>query len=556
MSNPLPKVDVLVIGLGAAGSIASYALTNAGISVVALEAGPRLELADFLAHLDELAGNWMGDPKNNDDVPTWRPNESTAAGAASGAAPMINAVGGTAIHYSTQFWRFQQSDFKIRSETIEKYGKGALPPGSTVADWPVSYTDLEPYYDQIEYLIGVGGKTGNNPFEEPRSREYPLPPSRTFGFGKHIAEAMSANGFHPLTQPTAIATEAYNDRPACTYCGFCTGYGCWNNSKSNSMTAVIPAAEATGKLEIRTNSRVVAILTNDKGEATGVQYRDENGELQEQPAGFIILSSYVWENTRLLLLSKSKAFPDGVSNKARQVGKNYMTHAYSIVNGSFPGRKLNLFNGTRGQSVNMTDLLADNFDHTGLGFIRGGLITASNEVHPISTAGGVPPGTPTWGPDYKRWVAENGQSVTSLFGQQEVLSYEQNYIDLDDKKTDKLGLPTARLTYSYRDNEELAMNYLMANMKKILTTAGADLTWGFNYFSPVNTHSYGGTRMGDDPSSSVVDLHSISHEVPNLAIMGGSTFASSSSYNPTETIQALAWFGAEYIADHLDELAI
>lgn len=228
--NPLPKTDVVIVGLGAAGGVAAHVLTKAGLQVVGLEAGPRLGIEEFLAHYDELEGygfkNWTGEPKANQEVPTWRTSAKEPTQAPPFAIKMMNAVGGTSIHYTTQSWRFREDDFKIRSTTIDRYGERALPAGSAVADWPLGYDDLEPYYDQVEYLIGVAGAGGANPFEAPRQRDYPMPPLRRTDYTERAAAGMRSLGYHPFPGPAAIASVEYNGRPACTYCGYCTGFGC------------------------------------------------------------------------------------------------------------------------------------------------------------------------------------------------------------------------------------------------------------------------------------------------------------------------------------------
>jgi len=563
MSNPLPKVDVLIVGLGAAGGIAAHVLTQAGINVVGLEAGPRLDHADFLANDDEIAGsirNWTGAPKFNNEIPTWRPDAaSPKAPAPIPAVRMANMVGGTSVHYGTQQWRFRADDFTIRTDTVAKYGEEAMPSGSTMADWPVTYDDLEPYYDNVEYLIGVSGEAGANPFESPRKRGYPMPPLRQFGYGEMAAEAMGNLGYNPFPQPAAINSEEYDGRPACSYCGFCGNFGCWNDSKSSTLVSAIRHAEETGKLEIRPNSRVMKILSSDDGKVTGVEYLDENGDLQEQPAGIVILGTYVYENVRLLLLSSSDAYPDGLGNNNGQVGKHYMSHIYVGSQGLFPGKKLNMFSGTTGQATAMDDLNGDNFDHTGLGFIRGAVIFASNGSLPIGNSRNLAPGVPQWGSEYKKWIHENGDSTGSVFAQLEPQPYEANFLDLDPDVKDPLGMPVLRTTYNLYENELKAQQYISGKLDEILMEMGASVTWpGYpaGVPMPVNSHAYGGTRMGDDPETSVVDKHGLSHEAGNLCVLGGSTFPGSSGYNPTNTIEAHAWFAADYIAKNLKDIAV
>jgi gluconate 2-dehydrogenase alpha chain len=557
----LSKKDVVIVGMGAAGGIASYVLTQAGLDVVGLEAGPRLSNLDFLKRLDEIGEdfsirNSLGGPKFNREIPTWRPNVDTPTSAPL-AVGMANCVGGSTVHFTAQYWRFMESDFKIRSETIKRYGAGALPPGANVRDWPVTYKDLEPYYDKVEYQLGVSGKAGVNPFEAPRTRGYPTPPLQQFGLGELMSSTMKDLGYHPFPQPSAILSREYKGRPACSYCGFCTtGYGCWNNSKSSTLVTSIAEAEKTGKLEIRPNSRVMEIMTDSEGRASGVKYLDDKGHLQEQPARFVIIGTYVFENNRLLLLSKSKAHPHGLSNNHKQVGKYYIAQVTTGVDGVLAGKELNIWAGTASQGTVIDDFNGDNFDHSGLGFIRGGSISAACYSMPIGQAVNVPPSVGLWGSGYKQWLHENAGSIVGLGAQMETLAYDANFIDLDPVKKDDLGVPVVRLTFDVYQNENKMAAYLTEKMTPILEAAGVTGIWGGGAPTviPVYSHTYGGTVMGDDVDTSVVNKYSVSHEVPNLAIMGGSTFLNATGYNPTETIQALAWYGSEYITKHFDAL--
>ena len=572
MSNPKPKADVVIVGLGAAGGIAAHVLTRAGVRVVGLEAGPRLGVADFLANDDEISGMiryWTGEPKYNHELPTWRPNASSPTMPPPiPPVSMANMVGGTSVHYGAQSWRFRADDFATRSSTIARYGEGAIPATSTLVDWPLTYDELEPFYDRVEYLIGVSGQAGNvkgtlidggNPFESPRSRDYPMPPLRAFGYGDLARAGMRSRGYHPFPQPAAIASVPFNGRPECSYCGYCSGFGCWNESKSSTLVSAIRGAEETGLLEVRPNCRVMRLLSNDRGEVTGVEYLDEQGELQVQPAGVVVLSTYVYENVRLLLLSTSAYYAYGLANTSGQVGKHYLSQAYAGRSGLFPGKRLGLFSGAGGQAVAMDDLNGDHFDHDGLGFIRGAVIFAGNGDLPIGKSRNLAPGTPQWGAAYKRWVHENADSVGSIFAQVEPLPYEDIFLDLDPVVTDPLGVPVIRVTYDIKENEINAAKFMDDKLAELLTAIGAAETWQ-NFPAgtalPINTHAYGGTRMGDDPAASVVNDYGLAHEAPNLMILGGSVFPGSSGYNPTETIQAHAWYASDYLANNLDAIAV
>jgi gluconate 2-dehydrogenase alpha chain len=564
MTTTLPTTDVVIIGLGAAGGVASYVLTQAGLHVVGLEAGPRLDATNFLERFDELGEgaftrNSMGGPKFNREIPTWRPNIQTPTISSPPTVGMANAVGGSSVHYGAQSWRFLESDFTIRSSTIERYGAAALPAGYLIADWPVTYAELEPYYDNIEWYLGVSGQGGANPFEAPRTRGYPMPALRPAGYPALMGDVEKKLGYHPFPQPAAITSEEFNGRPGCSFCGFCgDGFGCWNNAKSSTLVTTIPAAEKTGLLEVRPNSRVMEILTNSNGAVTAVQYLDATGQSVVQPARFVILSTYIYENNRQLLLAKSKYYPNGLCNNTGQVGKYYRPQVTVSVNGLYPGKPLNLWTGTSGQTVCFDDLNGDNFDHKGLGFIRGASIQIGTNNLPISQSKSVPPNVPMWGSAYKQWLNENANSVGSFLAQMETLPYEANFIDLDPVKKDDLGVPVLRLTFNAYENEVKMAAYLTEKMNEIHKAAGATEVWGGPAPSvvPVYSHAYGGTLMGNDPGTSVVNQYSIAHEAPNLAIMGGSTFVTTTGYNPTEMIEALAWYGAEYIGKNFDSLAV
>jgi gluconate 2-dehydrogenase alpha chain len=378
------------------------------------------------------------------------------------------------------------------------------------------------------------------------------------GYSQLAKKTMQQLGYHPFPQPAAILSKPYNGRPACTFCGFCSGFGCWNNSKSSTLVSAIAQAEQTGMLKIRPNSRVMHILSDNGGNVTGVQYLDASGQMIEQPAGFVILSTYVYENTRMLLLSRSRAFPNGLSNNHGQVGKYYLSHSYVGMNGLFPGKHLNLYSGSSGQATSMDDLNGDHFDHTGLGFIRGSVIFASNGNLPIGTSRTLAPDAPTWGSGYKHWLRDNANSVGNVFAQQETLAYESNFLDLDPQVKDPLGVPVVRITYDWGKNEYNAGHYMAKKLDKLIRAMGATKTWpSFPPIPiPLNSHAYGGTRLGPDPATSVVDQYCVSHEVHNLAVLGGSTFPGTTGYNPTETIEATAWRAAEHIATNFNKLAV
>lgn len=556
----LPKVEVLLVGLGAAGGIAAHVLTEAGLKVTALEAGEEKTREHFIRQMDELAGstmrNAMGDALVNRTTPTWRKNAQSPAGDPINKYPTMNGVGGTSVHYGGASWRLCEGDFAIRSQTEKRYGKDALPPGSSLADWPVTYADLEPYYDKVERAIGVSGDNSGNPWEAPRSRPFPMPPLADKGWTSFAAGKLKGMGYHPFHQPAAVNSVPYGGREACSYCGYCSGFGCWNDSKGSTLVTAIPLARKTGRLEVRTRCRVTRVLVDDHGRASGVRYVDGEGREVEQPARFVILSMFVYETVRRLLLSKSPRFPNGLANNSGQVGRSFLTHTYVIVNGQYD-MDVRAMSGLGAQATVIDDFYGDNFDHAGLGFIRGASVLTFSEARPIGAAAARPPGVPSWGPGYKAWLRDGLRGVCAFYGQMEVLPYEANFLDLDPAKRDEWGDPLLRVTYDMYDNEAKLGAFLEEKMTAMHRALGAKQVWTATKAQPTpwTSHVYGGARMGGDPASSVVDEHGLAHEVPGLAVMGGALFPNSGGRNPTETIQALAWRSAEHIANNFGKLA-
>ncbi len=559
----MATADVCIIGMGATGGIAAYVLAQAGLKVVGLEAGANLSKADF--KMDEMGAsgirNTLASIKANKEVPTYRPNPNVKAVKAAPVHTMMNAVGGT-LHWCGHAWRFHPDDFRVRTNTIKRYGEAALPAGTDIQDWPISYDDLEPYYDKVEYSTGVSGKAGNlkgqtidggNTLEGPRQREYPMPPLPTACQGGLFAAAAKKLGYHPFPGPTGINSQAYDNRPGCTFCGWCCGYGCHIDAKASTLVTGIPKAMATGNLDLRPLSRVVKLNTDDKGNVVSVTYLDAGGTSQEVQARLFILSTYTYENVRLLLLSTSNLFPKGLSNNGGMVGKYYFHHGNWSVNGIFK-QGLNLYTGPLGLAEVIDDFNADNFDHAGLGFLRGTYTCVRNQLTPIGGAGNLPPGTPAWGSGYKDFVRANFNHIGSISsgGSAEVLPYDGNFLDLDPEVKDSIGLPVTRVTFDIGDNERKCWAYLQGKAEGIMQEMG-----GTNIWKPtagagrISTHAEGGTRMGTDPKRSVVDQWCRSHEVPNLFIFGGSVHVTMSAFNPTLNMQALAWRGSEEIIKQL-----
>ena len=567
MAIQLRPVDVAVIGLGAAGGVAVLPLVRAGLKVAGIEAGTWMNPRDFKP--DEIYNNVRrlvtSVPKAQREIPTARANPSQTARQAA-QHPMMNAIGGTSVHYWAQSWRLKPWDFKTRSETVRRYGASSLPAGSTLEDWPITYDELEPYYDIIEWEVGISGKAGNiqgqidprgNIFEGPRRREYPMPPLRSTEFMDHMSGAAKRLGWHPFHAPAAINTQLYRNRPGCAYHGFCGTGGCHVSAKGSTAVTTIPEAVKTKNLNIFDFAHVTRIAADTNGRAAGVNYI-RNGQEFFQPAKVVLLAGYTYENSRLLLLSKSRAYPQGLSNNHGQVGRHFFAHYQTgAVTALFPF-DVNIWYGLPAQGITVDDFADDAYDHTGLGFIGGTCMHVRTERHAIEAAAMDTYGrAPTWGSAWKKFVHENAARVGISYFQTSTFPYETSYLDLDPEVKDPLGDPVCRITTGgHKQNEVRAVRYAQPKMEQWFREAGAIAVEAADPDVPaLTTHAYGGTRMGDSPDTNVVDRWGFSHEAPNLGILGASVMGTSGARNPTLTAQALAWRTAEHLVKNWKSIA-
>jgi len=567
MTVRLEKRDVVIVGLGGAGGIAVVPLTEAGLDVVGLEAGTWLTPSDFAP--DELRNNYRGWPhaaqKANREIPVHRPNAQAPDSPRAAIHPMMNGVGGTTLHYWAQSWRLNPWDFKVVSETARRYGAARIPAASTVEDWPFGLDELEPYYDKVEHALGVSGQAGNvggeidargNIYEGPRARPYPMPPLRGTEFTELMAGAARRLGWHPFPGPAAVNSIEYDARSACLYHGFCSRGGCHVSAKNSTAVTTIPRAQRTGSLEIVTQAHVTRLDVDGEGRVSGVEYV-KGGETYVQPAAAVLLACYTYENVRLLLLSSSSAYPQGLANNQGQVGRHYFTHNQSAgVLALFP-HKLNRWYGLPAQGVAVDDFADDNFDHGDLEFIGGGNLWVYSDQRPIAAASMPTFGrAPRWGARWKAFVMENADRWVNSYLQKTTLPYEENYLDLHPTVKDPLGLPVCRITADYKENERRLAAFVQDRMEQWFVEAGAIATLRQPVGTMgVSTHAYGGTRMGDNPETNVVDRFGFAHEAPNLGILGASVMGTSGARNPTLTAQALAWRTAEHLTANWSTIA-
>src|SRR5262249_22927280 len=377
------EVDFVVVGSGAAGGIVAKELSTNGFGVVVLEQGPYLTEADFNHNEIEILAQdkLTNHPKLQPTTVRKTPDEKAKP---QRALVYGRCVGGTSVHFTANFWRFHEIDF------IERSKIGAVP-GSTLVDWPITYSDLEPYYTKVEWEIGVSGLAGASPFDPPRSKPYPMPPLPVKSSGVLFERAARKLRWQPFPAPMAILSQARPGRSACVQCGYCLGFGCEVGAKSSSLAAAIRVAEKTGRCEIRPNSYVHKIELDANGRATGAVYFDEKRNTHLQKAKAVVICANGAKTPRLLLLSTSKQFPDSLANSSGLVGKNLMFNSGGTVTSVYK-RPLNDYKG-----YCISRVLHDFYelDHEKVGFYGSGGLDARYDFTAISFAfGGVPPETP------------------------------------------------------------------------------------------------------------------------------------------------------------------
>ena len=532
-------VDFVIVGSGAAGGIIAKELSTAGFSVVLLEQGPYLQAADFkhdewgYEHNSDLMwGAHHGHPQ------TFRRSESDTAKLVEFALGYAHNVGGSSVHFSGNFWRLREIDF------IEASVRGPIA-GTNFVDWPISYDELEPYYTKVDWEIGVSGLQGS--WDPPRSRDYPCPPMPVKSPGVLLERAAKKLGYTAYPAPVAILSQPYNGRPACIHCGFCNGYGCEVNAKSSSMVSMIPLALASGNCELRTACTVFRIDTNQAGRATEVVYWEADGTEQAQRANAVVLCANGAETPRLLFLSESDRFPDGLGNSSGMVGKNLMFNGWCQVTGLFD-EPVNAF-----KSIPATRVVHDFYTlDENLGFYGGGGIDSRHPFGglPMATAssGGLF-GGPSWGSEYKQNLQQEFSHTAAFEGHTTSLPLASNNVTLDPDLKDKWGRPALRTTYMDHPDDMATMNYFMQRSLELMDAAGAIQKVGFygEEGSDWTVHLLGTCRMGNDPGTSVVDKFNRSHDVPNLFMCDGSSMVTSGRGQPTMTIMALAFRAADNI---------
>lgn len=577
MATRLPEVDVVLVGLGWTGGIMAKELLEAGLKVVALERGAmRSTENDFQVQTirDDLRYHVRHDLMQNvsQDTLTVRnmPTQEALPMRRLGSFLPGEGVGGAGSHWNGLTWRWDDNEFKIRSNYTERHGKGFIPEDMTLQDWGITYAELEPYYDKFEYTAGISGKAGNikgqiqaggNVFESARSRDYPLPPLKTPLSGELFAKTASEMGYHPFPRPAANASQPYTNPDgeklgACSYCGHCERFGCESKAKASPNVTVLPVVMRNPNFEVRTYSWVTKVNLDSTGKrATGVTYTNVlTGEEFEQPANIVALTAYAINNVHLMLLSGIGKPYDPRTGEG-VVGKNYCYQTGGGATLFFEDKSFNPFMATGSVGMSIDDFNINwKFDRGPHNYIGGTTIGAGgSNGRPINYRP-VPPGTPRWGTKWKEATSKWYQRAMSIGSSGSVMPNRNNYFDLDPTYRNPMGQPLMRMTFDYKPNEHRlgqhivgVINEIAKAMNPTILVPATARTDPWSVVPYQSTHNTGGTIMGTNPRESVVNKYLQSWDVHNLFVLGASAFPHNAAYNPTGPVGAMAFWAADAI---------
>ncbi|SFE56487.1 GMC family oxidoreductase [Alteribacillus iranensis] len=562
MVTKLPKTDVVTVGVGWTGGIIAAECSKAGLEVVGLERGRNRETQDFAMKHDEL--RYALRYENGQDLSrqtlTFRNNSGQRALPMRkfGSFLLGEGVGGAGTHWNGLTDRYSPYDFEIRSKTIEKYGESKIADGLNLQDWGITYEEIEPYYVKFEKMAGISAD--ETPLRGERSEPFPNPAMKSTPAMDLFIETTKNMGLDPFVMPAANNSQNYQNPDgqrigACQYNGFCERFGCEYGAKASPNITVIPTAEATGNFELRPNSEVIEVL-HDGEKATGVLYIDtRTGERFEQPAEVVALTSYTFNNNRLLLASELGT-PYNPETQRGTIGKNYCYQVIVGTDGFFDDQKFNVAMGSGGLAATLDNFNADNFDHTDHDFLHGGSILMGQYAKRPIANNQVPPGTPRWGSDFKKQSIKYFNRSINIYTYGACLPHANNYLDLDPTYKDIHGYPLLRMTFDYSDTDRKRGHFLNEQTKKIMQEMGAthvsdnESMEHYDITEYKATHNTGGVIMGEDPETSAVNSYLQMWEADNVFVVGGSAYPHQSGYNATATLGALAYRASEGIIDY------
>lgn len=555
-----PVYDVIVVGSGAAGGIASYVLATQGLNVLCLEAGRMIDpVKDFQPH--RLPYEWRyrgaGKPGKYGKLPQgmeWKIKEWTdqlytvpkedpyaLAPGSKFTWTRLRAVGGRTLLWGRNTDRFGPLDFKPKS-LQDGWGE----------DWPIRYEDVAPYYDRVEALIGVAGGS-EEVFNTPIGKNL-LPPFRPRCGELLIEKGAAKLGIKVLPYPLAVLSKPYDDRPPCHYCGACN-YGCDTRSRFSSLEVLIPKLQTRKNFTLRSNAAVHTVLMDSQtGKARGVTYIDTRNKQEYEALGkAVVLGASMVESMRILFNSKNREFPHGLGNSSGVLGHYLTEHvAFNNIEGFFPQLAARAATNDDGPGESCLYIPRYNYGHKDKKkFLRGYRFN-------FSTGCGMGPGPGVsldgFGSSFKKKIKELYPAAVNMSGYGEGLALDSNYVEIDpDGLRDRFGIPQVRFhTSAEYDHSFAILDEMYGQIEEILRASGAEL-FPYKKVAPYPlgsvTHEAGGCRMGEDPRTSVLDKWCRSHDIHNLFVVDAASFVSHPEKAITHTIMALAYRASDYLAE-------
>jgi choline dehydrogenase-like flavoprotein len=569
----MSKPSVIIVGSGAGGSTAAWALNKLGHDVMVFEKG-RNVLPGLGTH--KGVGSLFGNDEiksvrafeNQDEVlepRTGRTQDDAKNGVDRSFIGDINdlptVVGGGTVHWDAKTPRFWKHDFKA----LSMYGPM---PDANVADWPLTYDDLAPFYDEVEERLAVQGDRSKMPANTlanaPRDKDFPMPPNPPMHAGKLLAQGAASLGYQAYPFPQGVHSLPHDGYPACNSCGFCSGFGCPINARAGAALSFLHHAMQSG-VKLRSRCFVYRVdMSKDGKRAVGVSYLNEKGEHKKATADIVILAASAIETARVMLLSANASHPHGLGNRSGQLGRNLMFHFFSLGAGFFDHD----VHSWRGPSTTFTidDFVGPFVDpakQAGLPYFKGGIcevgggLTLLTEAQLYAAAG--------WGLAHKQLMKQSPfrAHVAGLSLVGEDMPQEANVVDLDPKIKDVYGFPVPRITRTPHKHEQVASAYFGPKLQAICQASpgcvsasylpvgiaadagvpGSDALAG----EAATAHIMGTARMGTDPAHSVTDAYSRVHEIDNLYVGDGAVFPTAAGMNPTLTIMAMSLRMARHI---------
>ncbi|WP_233531164.1 GMC family oxidoreductase [Antrihabitans sp. YC2-6] len=522
MDDNTADADAVVIGSGPSGAIMTYTLAEAGFKVVCLEQGDWVNPSDYPGNKPEwellIQKQWAHDPNVRQFASDYPLDVSASAIAPS----MFNGVGGSTVYYGAEWPRLLPSDFHVR--TLD----------GVADDWPITYAELAPDYDEIDAFMGVSGLGGDPAY--PDGLDYPLPPMPIGKGGMRAAAGMNKLGWHWWPGTNAIPSQKFKAMSACARWGVCE-WGCPESAKASADIAWWPHALKSGATLV-TGARVRRIETRSDGRADAVLWLDRHGVEHRQRANAVVVCANGVGTPRLLLLSDSTAHPDGLGNSSGLVGKNLMLHPNPGVTGYYDD-DLDSWKGPSGQNIHSMEFYDTRPEHDFVRGIKMMTLPTPGPLNAIETRREASTFDELWGPAIHHAARSHARGIIWAANTED-LPEEHNRVTLDPKLVDNHGIPAPKVSYTIADNTWKLIKFAVDRMEEVHAASGAAETFPVEVMPDLPGHLLGTARMGNDPATSVVDSYGRMHDSPNVFVADGSVFVTSGSANPTATISALA----------------